>query len=381
MSTDCSQTIDLTCRDKTYALHLKIGAIFAIFTASTLGVLIPLVGKKAKYLRTDTNFFFVAKAFAAGVILATGFCHMMPDAESALTNPCLPANPWSKFPWQGFIPMMAALCTLLVDALGTEYYEKKHGFSAHAHGHGMITHHDPGVEHTARIGKEVSPFDHQSTADEKGQALGVMDTGGDVESKSGRMHIIGMKAHAASHSHSHAEGHHGSSQLATQEQQETTLRHVVISQVLELGIVAHSVIIGLTLGVSDSPCHIRPLMVALVFHQFFEGFALGGCISQAGFKRTAAAIMVAFFALTTPLGICLGLGIQRGYNENSQEALIVEGVFDAISAGILIYMALVDLIAADFLSKRLRCDRQLQVFAYLALFAGAGAMSAIAIWA
>lgn len=102
---------------------------------------------------------------------------------------------------------------------------------------------------------------------------------------------------------------------------------------------------------------------------------------QAGFKRMTATIMAFFFAITTPFGICLGLGIATSYNENSPHALIVEGVFDATSAGILIYMALVDLIAADFLSKRLRCDRQLQVFSYLALFSGAGAMSAIAIWA
>ena len=49
---------------------------------------------------------------------------------------------------------------------------------------------------------------------------------------------------------------------------------------LELGIVTHSVIIGVTLGVSESPCTIRPLLAALSFHQFFEGFALGGCIAQ-----------------------------------------------------------------------------------------------------
>lgn len=51
-------------------------------------------------------------------------------------------------------------------------------------------------------------------------------------------------------------------------------------KILELGILSHSVIIGLSLGVSQSPCTIRPLVVALSFHQFFEGFALGGCIAQ-----------------------------------------------------------------------------------------------------
>ena len=51
-------------------------------------------------------------------------------------------------------------------------------------------------------------------------------------------------------------------------------------QVLELGIVVHSVIIGISLGASDSPKTIRPLVAALTFHQFFEGMGLGGCIAQ-----------------------------------------------------------------------------------------------------
>ena len=51
-------------------------------------------------------------------------------------------------------------------------------------------------------------------------------------------------------------------------------------KVLELGIIVHSVIIGMSLGASQSTSTIRPLVVALTFHQFFEGIGLGGCIVQ-----------------------------------------------------------------------------------------------------
>lgn len=51
-------------------------------------------------------------------------------------------------------------------------------------------------------------------------------------------------------------------------------------QVLELGILVHSVIIGISLGVSDAPSTLKPLLVALIFHQFLEGIGLGGCIVQ-----------------------------------------------------------------------------------------------------
>ena len=60
-------------------------------------------------------------------------------------------------------------------------------------------------------------------------------------------------------------------------------RAVAVAQVLEYGIAAHSVIIGIALGVSSSPCTIRPLAAALVFHQMFEGIALGATLISAGY--------------------------------------------------------------------------------------------------
>lgn len=53
-----------------------------------------------------------------------------------------------------------------------------------------------------------------------------------------------------------------------------------VSQVLELGIVVHSVVIGLSLGASNNICTIKGLVAALCFHQMFEGMGLGGCILQ-----------------------------------------------------------------------------------------------------
>jgi zinc transporter 1/2/3 len=102
---------------------------------------------------------------------------------------------------------------------------------------------------------------------------------------------------------------------------------------------------------------------------------------QAQFKGFSTLLMAFFFAITTPTGITVGAGIASFYNPNSPRALVVEGILDSISAGILIYMALVDLIAADFLSKRMSCNLRLQVCSYIALFLGAMSMSSLAIWA
>ncbi|MED6123439.1 Zinc transporter 9 [Stylosanthes scabra] len=112
-------------------------------------------------------------------------------------------------------------------------------------------------------------------------------------------------------------------------------------------------ITGITLGASMSLETIRPLVGALTFHQFFEGMGLGSCITQAKFRRLSVIIMGLFFSLTTPVGIAIGIGISCVYDDNSPTAFIVEGVFNAASTGILIYMALVDLLAADFMNPRM----------------------------
>ncbi|XP_068336828.1 zinc transporter 8-like [Pyrus communis] len=314
-------------RNKTEALKYKIGAIASILVAGALGVGIPILGKTIPALHPDRNIFFIIKAFAAGVILATGFIHVLPDAFESLTDPALKENPWGKFPFTGFVAMMAAIGTLMVDSFATSYYNRSH-------------------------------FKNNIDADEE-----------KAQEHEGHVHV-----------HTHATHGHAHGAIDTSPSTEL-LRHRVISQVLELGIVVHSVIIGISLGASESPKTIKPLVAALSFHQFFEGMGLGGCITQAKFKNRAVAIMSLFFSLTTPVGIGIGIGISNVYDESSPTALIMEGVFNAASAGILIYMSLVDLLAADFMNPKMQSNGRLQAGANISLLLGAGCMSLLAKWA
>ncbi|KAB2015955.1 hypothetical protein ES319_D08G062000v1 [Gossypium barbadense] len=302
-----------------------MAAIVSILVAGAIGVCFPLLGKTIDALRPEKDIFFVIKAFAAGVILSTGFIHVLPDATENLTSPCLNQNPWGKFPFAGLVAMVSAIATLLVDTFVTSHYTKSH-LNNTQQGHG------------------------------------------DEEKKTKENEIDVVHVHA----HAHASSISGSTQL---------LRYRVVSQVLELGIVVHSVIIGISLGASESPKTIKPLVAALTFHQFFEGMGLGGCILQARHKARSVAIMVLFFALTTPVGIGIGIGISNTYNENSPTALVVEGMLNAASAGILIYMALVDLLAADFMNPKLQNNGKVGASASVSLLLGSALMSLLAVWA
>ncbi|KAJ4814182.1 zinc transporter [Rhynchospora pubera] len=333
---DCSE--DDSSRNKTEARKLHIIAIVAILSASAVGCAIPALGRWFPAISPEKDYFFLIKAFAAGVILATGFIHILPDAFDKLTSPCLPESPWQDFPFAGFGAMVAALGTLMIDTVATGYFSRRHFKKAAA----AVT--DVDVE--ASVEAEREHADH-----------------------------VHMHTHA---SHGHA---HGASMLLNAASTSQLIRNRVISEVLELGIIVHSVIIGMSLGASESPSTIRPLVVALTFHQFFEGLGLGSCIAQAKFRLKSVVTMSIFFSLTTPTGIAIGIGIASSYNENGQTALIVEGLLNSASAGILVYMSLVDLLAEDFMNPRVQNNGKLQLLINIFLLLGAGLMSMLAKWA
>ncbi|KAG6524345.1 hypothetical protein ZIOFF_010313 [Zingiber officinale] len=257
-------------RNKTVALRLRIAAIFSILVCGGIGVLVPVLGRWIPALRPEKDVFFVVKAFAAGVIIATAFVHILPDAFENLTSPCLDPHPWSDFPFAGFTAMVAAIGTLMIDTIATGYFTRVHGGAT------------PEAEGSNQI------HTHSTHA---------------------HTHVVDLK--------------------------------------------------------DETPAQ-------LIRHRV---------ISQAKFKRGSIITMGLFFSLTTPVGIAIGIGVSSVYNENSPTALIVEGLLNSVASGILVYMALVDLLAADFMNPKVQGRAKLQLMLNVALLLGAGLMSLLAKWA
>lgn len=127
-SGDCTCDTDLEAKqsDTTEAFHYKIGSIASVLVAGALGVSLPLLSKRIPTLNPKNDIFFMIKAFAAGVILATGFIHILPEAFERLNSPCLKENPWGKFPFAGFVSMLSSIGTLMLDSFATGFYQRQH---------------------------------------------------------------------------------------------------------------------------------------------------------------------------------------------------------------------------------------------------------------
>lgn len=125
---------------------------------------------------------------------------------------------------------------------------------------------------------------------------------------------------------------------------------------LEAGILFHSIFIGMAVSVATGTEFIV-LLIAICFHQTFEGFALGARIANLipilfDAHSPKPWLMALAYGTTTPIGQAIGLWLHKLYDPASEVGLLTVGITNAISSGLLLFAGLVQLVAEDFLSDR-----------------------------
>jgi len=159
-------------------------------------------------------------------------------------------------------------------------------------------------------------------------------------------------------------------------------RHRVAVYILEAGIAVHSIIIGVDLGLAVG--HFRTLLIALVFHQFFEGIGFGYKLSELKEKKRLRPLINSFlYSCTTPIGVVIGILSHLNYSPTDYaHATAAKGITDAMAAGILIYVSLVSMLYEEFNSESFqKLPLMNKMINFIALYSGAGIMSLIGLWA
>ncbi len=93
--------------------------------------------------------------------------------------------------------------------------------------------------------------------------------------------------------------------------------------------------------------------------------------------------MALAYGTTTPIGQAIGLAVHGMYDPEGEAGLLMVGVMNAVSSGLLLFAGLVELLAEDFLSDRsyevLRGRRRFQACG--AVVAGGALMALVGAWA
>ncbi|KAF2823283.1 Zip-domain-containing protein [Ophiobolus disseminans] len=391
-----------------YDLPFHVGGLFIILVVSSTACAFPILVIKFPRLRIPPTFLFGAKHFGTGVLIATAFVHLLPTAFLSLGNPCL-----SKFWTDSYQAMPGAI--MLASIFFVTIIEMVFSPAQHVCGgnEGVTAVSRPTKERKQQNEKvkeqpappsipgsirrtysegsmqvrEIGPLRGRNTSisrtllryREEGQRLDAIDSAGSETSETPDVdpkldpNESAIEDDVENNQHTH---------VLTPEQ--VHKKAIMQCFLLEMGILFHSIFIGMSLAVAVGNDFIV-LLIAIVFHQTFEGLALGVRIADIKWPARSLQpwLMAVAYGCTTPLGMAIGIATHTLYSPNSEIGLLVVGIMNAISAGFLVFASLVELMSEDFLSDQswqiLRGKKR--VVACLLVFAGAFLMSLVGAWA
>ncbi|KAK8134093.1 hypothetical protein PG984_006105 [Apiospora sp. TS-2023a] len=293
-------------RDRDYNIPLRVGLLFVILVTSFLGAAAPILLRRVLPGKGNAISSFL-KQFGTGVIIATAFVHLFTHASLMFGNECL----------KGRVDFEGTTAAIVMGGLVVSFF-LDYGFH--------------------RLEDHIKSQSNTTTT--------------------------------------------ASARFSDD------FVNVVI---LELGIVFHSILIGLTLVVAGDSFFIT-LFIVILFHQMFEGIALGTRIadirqpeaststtnespvpsanpktevSSSGNSSSSLVTpsssnrlslwkklsMAAIFSITTPIGMAIGIGVLQRFNGQDPATLIAIGTLDAVSAGVLLWVGIVEMWAHDWVSK------------------------------
>ncbi|KAI9920754.1 hypothetical protein PsorP6_000438 [Peronosclerospora sorghi] len=322
----CCGCVSLDAENE-YDMSLHIASIFIIFAVSTAGTMVPIISKKIPHCRSNSITMEAVSAFAYGVVIATGLIHMTSEGIEKLSDDCL-GSIVEDYSSLGLAFVLATLVLMHFIECESSVFFGAQGSKFHGHGHG---------------------HDHHHTYD-------VMVTPS-------------------------AENPHNENAVEYKAQISNTRRKMA-TLIFEAGVVFHSVIIGVDLGVTTGS-EFKTLLAAMCFHQFFEGVAIGTSAVSSLESKSKLFTLIFVFAITTPVGQLVGIGIRGTYSDSSVTSLWVQGTLDCVAGGILLYTGLVELLTYNMTTNGQFLSRPAsQRFTlYGSMWLGAGLMALIGKWA
>lgn len=372
-----------------YEVGLHVAAIFIILAASLIGTLIPLLGKRVPALRLPSYVYAVGKSTATGVVLAVAMIHMINHAASVFNQDCISESFREMYEgWAFLFAMIAAVLMHAVDgtvAWVAERWSRRAEKQETADAAAWADAAEPCNDLLCKEcpAREAEARQRNASKLDGGNVDAVVMAPCGAADEAGREHC-----HSRSYNHggggAECQGHsHGVAVPSDM----PLMQRVAAAICMEFGVTLHSVFVGLALAVS-SGSGLKGLIIALVFHQLFEGLAMGARLADATFKASLEIVLMLVFSLSAPIGIAAGTGAVTASRDafDGPSYAIVSAVLDSICGGIMLYIAF-NLVFVDFLYDiRTHCGAEShyavmkRIGMHAGLWVGAGVMALIGKW-
>jgi zinc transporter ZupT len=383
-----------------YNLPFHVGGLFIILFVSGTACAFPILVIKFPRLRIPATFLFSAKHFGTGVLIATAFVHLLPTAFLSLSNPCL-SSFWTE-DYQAAPGAIMLASIFFVTIIEMVFSPGRHCCGGNEGVKGVTRDAVQEKENEVRTAPDVQTQTRRtysegsmqeqvrSMGNLRGRVTSISRTLSQYRAQNQRLDAIGSAGEdnpaetGSKNAESAIEDPETNQQGHQMTPEQAHKKAVLQCFLLEMGILFHSVFIGMSLAVAIGNDFVV-LLIAIIFHQTFEGLALGVRIAAIDWPARSPQpwLMALAYGCTTPLGQAIGIATHTLYSPDSEVGLLVVGIMNAVSAGFLVFASLVELMSEDFLSDEswqvLRGKKR--VMACLLVFFGAFLMSLVGAWA
>ncbi|XP_075166017.1 zinc transporter ZIP3-like [Haematobia irritans] len=145
------------------------------------------------------------------------------------------------------------------------------------------------------------------------------------------------------HEHNHENGHGHSHMPLDQNVNDGTVSSSLRGLGIVLALSLHEVFEGLAIGLEDSTSSVWFLFGAVSAHKLVLAFCVGVELIVARTRPILAAIYTVTFAIVSPIGVGIGLGVS--HNSSTSEDTLLSAVLQGIACGTLLYVVFFEILS------------------------------------
>lgn len=275
-----------------YDLPLHVAALFIILATSSIACAFPILATRFPRMHIPPAFLFFVTHFGTGVLIATAFVHLLPTAFTSLGDPCL-SDFWTKdYPaMPGAIALGGIFLVTVIEMVfspaqkicrGGNQIPAERSASCPADAR---TDQNPTLEvprypeHTRSLSSPSAGMDGRSHLRDMGPLIGRSASISRAINRMGEGTEDIVRVASASDVRTHHEKDNGAIQTDVERHDDTFAltpeqkqkKETMQVYLLEMGILFHSVFIGMSLSVSVGSEFVI-LLIAIVFHREFSIF-------------------------------------------------------------------------------------------------------------
>jgi zinc transporter ZupT len=266
-----------------YNLPFHVGGLFIILFVSSTACAFPILVIKFPRLRIPASFLFSAKHFGTGVLIATAFVHLLPTAFLSLSDPCL-STFWTE-DYQAAPGAIMLASIFFVTIIEMVFSPGRHCCGGNEGVEGVARNSIEKKENEVRTAPELQTQMRRTYSDGsmqvrsmgtlRGRVTSISRTLSQYREENQRLDIVASAEdgppveHGKTSSDECAIGDPETSQRVSVLSPEQAHKKAVLQCfLLEMGILFHSIFIGMALAVAVGNDFVV-LLIAIIFHRAY----------------------------------------------------------------------------------------------------------------